>query len=162
MATIRGIITLFLALCCLCTNARVHLAQRVPQRLDARSSSAGGWVLVDPTCPSGSTACPSVLGSNAATCCPNDMTCQYDINTDQHFCCPSGMPLSHSTPLRRDRETNNQCYCRFQLPSNNPRRPGVCWSELEPVLARRKPTRVFLLFAQSSWDIERWLTHWEL
>jgi hypothetical protein len=109
MATIRGTITLFLALCCLCnlTSARVHLARRVSQRLDARSSSAGGWVLVNPTCPSGSTACPSVLESNAATCCPNSMTCQYDINLDQHYCCPSGMSLSQSTPLRRDRETNN-------------------------------------------------------
>jgi hypothetical protein len=99
MATIRGTITLFLALCCLCnlTNARVHLARRVSQRLEARSSSAGGWVLVNPTCPSGSTACPSVLESNAATCCPNSMTCQYDINLDQHYCCPSGMSLSQST-----------------------------------------------------------------
>jgi hypothetical protein len=96
------------------------------QPLGARSSSAGGWVLVNPTCPSGSTACPSVLDSNAATCCPNDMTCQYDINLGQHYCCPSGMPLSHSTPLRRDRETNNQCYCRFQLPIDHPSRPGVC------------------------------------
>lgn len=128
IATIRGSTTLFLALCHLCNliNAQAHLARRVSQRLNARSSSAGGWVLVNPTCPSGSTACSSVFDSNAATCYPSDMTCQYDINLDQHYCCPSGMPLSHSTPLRRDRETNNQCHCEFQLPIDNPGRPGVC------------------------------------
>jgi polyferredoxin len=74
----------------------MEVAQKIPQELWKRDNvlAGGGWALVVPTCPVGTTSCDWA-------CCPNSLVCQINLDSNwaDQACCPdceSHSPLPKS------------------------------------------------------------------
>lgn len=57
-----------------------RLAERLPQHLDERSGSSGGWPFAAEACPSGTNQC-----GNTNMCCPSSTQCHH---ASSWVCCP--------------------------------------------------------------------------